>query len=55
MLIDISFRKKKDLPGRRVCVAVEIEGNSFLGAGFNSKAAKRAAAKYALRDFATCK
>jgi hypothetical protein len=55
MLIDVSFRKKKDLFGRRVRVAVEIEGNSFLGAGSNSKAAKRAAAKYALRDYAPCK
>jgi hypothetical protein len=55
MLIDISFRKKKDLPDGRVCIAVVIEGKSYHGAGLNSKAAKRAAAKYALRDFATCK
>ena len=55
ILIDIYFRNQGELPDNRVCVAVEIKGKRFLGAGSNSEAAKRAAAKYALRDFATCK
>ena len=42
-----------DLPDGRICVVVEIEGKCYKGVGFNSKTAKCAAAKYALRDFAT--
>jgi len=42
-----------DLPDGRICVAVEIEGKMYQGVGCNSKTAKCAAAKYALRDFAT--
>jgi hypothetical protein len=42
-----------DLPDGRICVVVEIEGKSYKGVGFNSKTAKCAAAKYALRDFST--
>ena len=42
-----------DVPDGRMCVVVEIEGKCYKGVGFNSKTAKCAAAKYALRDFAT--
>ena len=52
MYIEVSDRKTL-LPDGGVCVAVEIEGKIYQGVGCNSKTAKCAAAKYALRGFAT--
>jgi dsRNA-specific ribonuclease len=38
-----------ELPDARLCVSIEFEGDKiFKGVGKNSKAAKTAAAKYAL-------